>query len=107
MKDFGEKVKGWATDRNLHTGDPNKQMLKLFEELGELAGAMARNKVDVIKDSVGDIDVVLEILCMQLGINRGDCQELAYNEIKDRKGKLINGVFIKEEDLIKMTQNEQ
>ena len=29
-----------------------------------------------------------------------DCFELAYNEIKDRKGKWIDGTFVKEEDLL-------
>ena len=53
----------------------------------------------MIIDSVGDVYVVLVILCMQLGLDINDCIKAAYEEIKDRKGKLVNGLFVKEEDL--------
>jgi NTP pyrophosphatase (non-canonical NTP hydrolase) len=94
-----DKIRLWAIDRNLNNGDPAKQMLKLVEELGELASGMAKNNKDVIIDSFGDIYVVLTILAMQHGINIEHCIDSAYDEIKDRKGKLVNGVFIKEGDL--------
>ncbi|WKK68308.1 MazG-like family protein [Brochothrix thermosphacta] len=92
-------IEQWATDRNLHTADPNKQMLKLMEETGELASAMARSNDALTKDAVGDIVVVLTVLCTQLNISVEECIQIAYDEIKDRKGKMINGVFIKEADL--------
>src|SRR5699024_183930 len=59
------KVEQWFIDRNLHTADPNKQMLKLFEELGEVASGMARNDLEEIKDGIGDTLVVLIGLSMQ------------------------------------------
>ncbi|WP_308636132.1 MazG-like family protein [Paenibacillus silvisoli] len=93
------KIEGWAVDRNLHTADPVKQMLKLGEEYGELCAAMARDDEDKIIDSVGDMFVVMTILCKQLGVQMEWCINGAYNEIKDRKGKMINGVFVKESDL--------
>lgn len=94
------KIEEWAEARNLVNGStPQAQMLKLMEEVGELAGGIAKNKPDVIVDSVGDVVVVLTILCAQLGIDIQVCVELAYNEIKDRKGEMRNGVFVKEEDL--------
>lgn len=99
MNTLTDKIKWWAKDRGLHTADPNKQMLKLFEELGELAEGMAKNKPVQINDSIGDIYVVLTILSMQLGLNIEHCVAWAYNEIKDRKGKMIDGVFVKEDDL--------
>jgi NTP pyrophosphatase (non-canonical NTP hydrolase) len=71
-------------------------MLKLTEEVGELAGAIAKNnKVDQI-DAIGDIQVVLIILSEQLGINYKEALESAYNVIKERKGKTVNGIFIKD-----------
>lgn len=94
-----EKIKQWFIDRNLDNGDPNKQMLKLFEEVGEISAGMARNNKDEIKDGIGDVVVVLIGLTMQMGLDFDQCIELAYNEIKDRKGKLVNGVFVKENDL--------
>ena len=94
------KIEEWAEARNLVSGStPHAQMVKLMEEAGELAGGIAKNKPDVIVDSVGDVIVVLTILCAQLGIDIQECVELAYNEIKDRKGEMRNGVFVKEEDL--------
>lgn len=92
-------IEQWATDRNLHTADPTKQMLKLMEETGELASAMARSNDALTKDAVGDIVVVLTVLCTQLNISVEECIRIAYDEIKDRKGKMVNGVFIKEADL--------
>lgn len=94
-----ELIKKWAEDRNLQTGNPQGQIMKLLEESGELASGVAKNNEPVIKDSVGDIFVVLTVLCLQLDIDIEECIDLAYNEIKDRKGKLIDGVFVKEEDL--------
>jgi NTP pyrophosphatase (non-canonical NTP hydrolase) len=94
-----KKIQQWAVDRNLHTADPNRQFLKLVEELGELANGMARGNQELIIDSIGDIYVVLTILSMQLGLDVEYCIASAYDEIKDRKGKMVNGVFVKEEDL--------
>jgi NTP pyrophosphatase (non-canonical NTP hydrolase) len=92
-------IKDWAIDRNLHDANPDRQMLKLMEEVGELANALARNNKEKQVDSIGDIYVVLTILSMQLGLVVEDCIEVAYNQIKDRKGYLVNGVFIKVEDI--------
>jgi len=91
------KVLEWAEERGILIPDnATKQMLKLTEEVGELAGAIAKNnKIDQI-DAIGDIQVVLIILSEQLGINYKEALESAYNVIKDRKGKTINGVFIKD-----------
>lgn len=99
MNDLITKVEQWFIDHNLQNADPNKQMLKLFEELGEVASGMARNDLEEVKDGIGDTLVVLVGLSMQLDLDITECLEIAYNEIKDRKGKLINGVFVKEDDL--------
>ena len=93
-----EKIKDWAIDKNLHTADPNKQVLKLGEEFGELCEGMAKGKIHLTKDAIGDMYVVLTILSMQLDLDIKDCVAMAYEEIKDRKGKMINGVFVKEDD---------
>lgn len=99
LNQLTEKIEQWAKDRNLHVADPNKQILKLGEEYGELCqGAVKGNTLQVF-DSIGDMYVVLTILSMQLGVKIEDCVEYAYNEIQDRKGKMVNGVFVKESDL--------
>ena len=151
-------VQQWSIDRGLDKADSKKQMLKLYEEFGELASGIVKGNKEVVKDSIGDVVVVLIILAQQQGVrlisdfelshgrlskqdimivafeNVGiisncvrknfkceghimylitylqriakdeglkfeDCLSQAWNEIKDRKGKLIDGVWVKEEDL--------
>lgn len=100
MQELTAKIKVWAEERNLHTADPNKQILKLGEEFGELCQAIAKNrKKAAVKDAIGDMYVVLTILSLQLDIDFEECVEMAYEEIKDRKGKMVNGIYIKEDDL--------
>lgn len=89
-------IKQWARDRGLDIADPNRQMLKLVEEVGELAAAMARNIRDDEQDAIGDIYVVLTILSMQLGYDVQECINKAYEVIANRTGKMVNGVFVKD-----------
>lgn len=168
----------WSIDRNLHTTNPNKQILKLIEEFGELASGIAKNKKGVVIDSIGDIYVVITIMMQQMNdihmtdilltkttqkavwsdnpykrktseknigmilhniqslyswvdfpenqnfkkekshkssviwilksldniakkydTNLEHCVDIAYNEIQERKGRMIDGVFVKESDL--------
>lgn len=93
------KIEDWATEKDLHLSEPSKQFLKVIEEVGEIAEGMAKNREEQIKDSIGDVYVTLVILSMQLDLDITECIKLAYDEIKDRKGKMIGGVFIKQEDL--------
>jgi len=87
----------WAHDRNLIKGStPQAQMLKMTEEVGELASGIAKNKLPETADAIGDCVVVLTILAAQLGMDIKDCINSAYNEIKDRKGQMVNGVFVRE-----------
>lgn len=156
-KELIEKVEQWSKDRNLHTADPNKQRLKLWEEFGELNASIARDDREGAIDAIGDMLVVmiiykqqlgygsnelfypkndnidflfrldstalidyigrgisdsrsyieglgmvvenLTILAYRLGTNLEECLAAAYDVIKDRKGKMVNGVFVKESDL--------
>lgn len=92
-----ELIEQWAKDRNLIEGaTPQAQMLKLTEEVGELAGAIAKGKRLEVLDGIGDAVVVLTILAAQHGISIEHCINLAYHEIKDRKGRMIDGIFVKE-----------
>ena len=97
--DITGQIEQWAIDRGLHTADPSKQMLKLMEEVGELAEGLAKDNQDAVQDAIGDAYVVLTILSMQLGMDIRQCVKMAYNEIKDRTGRMVNGVFVKESDL--------
>ena len=91
------KVIEWAEERGLiKKENATKQFMKLTEEVGELASAILKKDPYETIDAIGDIQVVLIILCEQLDLNINQCLESAYNEIKDRKGKTVNGTFIKE-----------
>lgn len=70
-------------------------MLKVTEEIGELAGSIAKNKRDDTIDAIGDSFVTLIILSAQLGLDPAECLQQAYNEIANRKGETVDGVFIK------------
>tara|TARA_R110002012_G_scaffold320868_2_gene546279 strand:- start:2 stop:298 length:297 start_codon:yes stop_codon:yes gene_type:complete len=98
MKQLEKKVIRWAEERNLIKGsNPESQMMKLIEEVGELASDISKRRD--VKDSIGDSLVVLTLIARQFGTDLEECYNLAYNEIKDRKGRMINGTFVKEEDL--------
>lgn len=99
MNELTNKVEQWAMARDLHTANPDKQMLKLGEEFGELCEAMAKDRSLDKVDAIGDMFVVLTILSMQLGESIEDCVRFAYKEIEYRKGETVNGVYIKESDL--------
>lgn len=159
LQEFTGLIEQWAEDRNLHTADPIKQYDKLIEEFGELMKGINKQDMPMIKDSIGDMYVVMVIMSVQTGnsilgllksgtvdtlrpkhstyryvhvmaalareLNKGsyilseiyelkkqlaktcgeyyldftDCVGLAYNEIKDRKGKMVDGKFVKEADL--------
>ena len=92
-----KKVLEWAEPKGLLNPQiAPQQFMKLVEEVGELSNAMLnRNEAEQI-DALGDIQVVLIILAEQLGFDLDTCLECAYDEIKNRKGKTINGTFIKE-----------
>ncbi|HEL2480580.1 TPA: MazG-like family protein [Streptococcus suis] len=171
ITDLIENVKDWSAAKGLDKSDARKQMLKLFEEFGELNAGIAKNNTTLIKDSIGDVMVVLTILCQQLNLDareifltadsltihhpktleievlslitgaligklstailnrtnrthgiksnliireivlklhfiskyydftKEQCFETAWNEIKDRTGKMVDGVFVKAADL--------
>lgn len=61
-----ENVQGWSTARGLNEADPVKQMQKLNEEWGELNQGKAKGDVAQIKDSIGDVLVVMTILSQQM-----------------------------------------
>ena len=94
-----EQVQQWSIDKDLHNGNSDRQALKFYEEAGEVASALSRGQMDALKDGIGDTVVTLIILAQQHDMTLQECLQYAYDEIKGRKGKTINGTFIKEADL--------
>ncbi len=92
-------VQEWARERHLNKASYTMQALKLTEEVGELAAGIVRHSGPDIVDAIGDITVVLIVLCEQIGVPFDKCLNLAYQSIKNRTGRIVDGVFVKTEDL--------
>lgn len=78
---------------------PQAQTLKLGSEFGELCDNIAKGRYQDAKDDIGDMMVLLIIICDQIGTSLDECLQVAWDDIKDRKGKMVNGIFIKEGDV--------
>lgn len=92
-----EQILNWAKERNLlNPLNRQKQFIKLIEEVGELAQGIAKNDIVQIIDSIGDVQVVLIILSALYELDNEKCLESAYETIKNRTGKTVNGIFIKD-----------
>jgi NTP pyrophosphatase (non-canonical NTP hydrolase) len=88
----------WHYDRNLIEGSTDKdQVLKLMQELGELSDSVCKGKD--IRDDIGDMLVVMLNIMTRNNVTIEDCLLQAWGDIKDRKGKMIDGIFVKEQDL--------
>ena len=90
-------IEQWAEEKGiLSKATPIKQAMKTQEEVNELLGAILDDNRDEIKDAIGDIMVTLIIQCKMQGMDLEDCLESAYNVIKNRTGKMVDGVFVKD-----------
>ena len=100
FEELHEAIIQWAEDRNMISPkNATRQYMKVSEEYGELSAGINKNDKEKIKDSLGDSLVTLIILAQDLNFDLLDCLNSAYRVIQNRKGKTINGVFVKESDL--------
>lgn len=100
FEDLVKKVEVWAEDRGIFANStPKDQALKTGEELGELFADIAKGRD--VRDSIGDVLVTLILQCKLQNTTVKECLEIAYSEISTRKGRIIDGVFIKEDDITK------
>ena len=91
-------IRAWAGERGIYTdGDAKTQVVKLMEEVGETSRAILKDDRLGIKDGLGDCVVVLTNLAHLCGLTIEECIDAAYNEIKERKGQMINQTFMKDE----------
>lgn len=113
MNELIKKVEAWGEEKGIvDPSNADKQFMKFMEEVFEFktlldleiinfVGNRGYIKFNDTKMEFGDVLVTLVILAKQLGIDWEECLSMAYEKIKDRKGKTIDGVFVKEEDLAK------
>jgi NTP pyrophosphatase (non-canonical NTP hydrolase) len=93
-----EDIREWARDRGIYdSGDVKTQLIKLYEETGELAQAVLKKDDNGIIDAIGDSVVVLTNLATLAGYNIEHCINAAYGEIRERTGAMVNGTFVKEQ----------
>jgi NTP pyrophosphatase (non-canonical NTP hydrolase) len=93
-----EDIREWARDRGIYdSGDVKTQLIKLYEETGELSEAVLKDsKLDIV-DAIGDSVVVLTNLATLAGFDIEHCINAAYGEIRQRTGAMVNGTFVKEQ----------
>lgn len=90
------QITEWAVNKRIiKDGTVNKQSMKVMEELGELMASIIKGDDEGIIDGLGDTMVTLIILSQMLGYDIRHCLQAAYDEIKDRNGRIVNGSFIK------------
>lgn len=99
-----DKINHWADERNLKQADPKIQWMRITEEVGEIRDVLLKptkftEPQAALKDAIGDTLVTIIVLAHQLDLDVTECLSIAYEEIKNRKGKMVNGTFVKEEDL--------
>jgi len=90
-------IRDWAKERGIYDkGDPKTQLIKLYEESGELAQSLLKDDKEGIVDAIGDSVVVLTNLAHLVGTDIETCIQAAYDEISNRTGKMVNGTFQKD-----------
>lgn len=104
FSDLIDKVNDWADKRSLKQADPKIQWMRITEEVGEIRDVLLKptkftEPQSALKDAIGDTLVTIIVLAHQLDLDVTECLSIAYDEIKNRKGKMVNGTFVKKEDL--------
>lgn len=99
-----DKINEWADSRGLKQADSKIQWMRITEEVGEIRDVLLKptkftEPQAALKDAIGDTLVTIIVLAHQLDLDVTECLGIAYDEIKNRKGKMINGTFVKEDDL--------
>jgi len=93
-------IESWSVVKSLHEGNPMVQFSKVVEEIGEVAECLTKGATKTETGlEIGDVVVTLIILAQRLDLDFNVCINEAYDKIKDRKGRMIDGVFVKESDL--------
>ena len=97
LEQYESMIKQWHIDRNLIDGATDKdQVCKLIQEVGELSDSVCKGRD--VSDDIGDCIVVLINIAVINGLTLEQCMAQAYNDIKDRKGRMVDGIFVKEAD---------
>ena len=93
-----DNILDWGREKGiLPSVVPHAQYTKTIEEVHELGAAIAAQNIEEIKDAIGDVYVTLVMQTQAWGLTMDECIESAYNTIAKRQGRMVDGVFVKEE----------
>lgn len=93
-----DKILDWGRHKGiLPTPIPAAQYAKTKEEVQELGDAITEQNIDEIKDAIGDVYVTLVMQTQAWGLTMDECVESAYNTIAARTGRMVDGMFVKDE----------
>lgn len=96
--DLFQLVADWAAHKGiLGTATPKDQFVKMVEEVGEVAECLAKGNREAIKLEIGDVMVTAILMAELHGYSGEECLAAAYNKIVKRQGKMVEGVFVKDE----------
>lgn len=99
-KELENSVISWAHEKGIMSkGDTMSQAIKTAEEANEVLKAVNNDDFEAVKDELGDVFVTIIIQAEMQGVDLLQCLWDAYEKISKRNGKMINGTFVKEEDL--------
>jgi len=94
-----KNIISWGYDTNIIGGSTAKdQLCKLIQEVGEVSDAICKDDRENLIKEIGDMYVILSILCEMHDISLPECAEAAYKKISTRQGVMFDGVFIKSTD---------
>jgi NTP pyrophosphatase (non-canonical NTP hydrolase) len=107
MNNLVDKVEQWSVEKGINEkATLITQWIKMHEEVHEVECAIdihnhnrdsvSHNELEL---EIGDVIVTAIILAQLHRTDAKTCLEKAYNKIKDRTGKMINGTFVKSADL--------
>lgn len=94
---LNDKILDWGIDKGiLPNPEPLAQLEKTEEEVAELRQAINEHDVDEVKDAIGDIYVTITMQAEAWGFTMDECVQAAYDVIKGRTGKIVDGKFVKD-----------
>lgn len=97
LETLEDEIIAWGEERGiLPDVNPVAQFRKTMEETKELAVGIDTKNIDEVRDAIGDIFVTLVMQTQAWNLTMQECVEQAWDDIKDRKGKMVDGVFVKD-----------
>lgn len=94
---LNEKILDWGTEKGILPGaEPLAQLEKTEEEVAELRHAIHEHDIAEVKDAIGDIYVTIAMQAEAWNFTMEECVQAAYDVIKGRTGKMIDGKFVKD-----------